>query len=53
MNYVLKLYDTPLIYFSATEDSSDPEITIHWINEADRHLMPLDMGEPSEENISK
>jgi len=53
MNYILKLFDTPLIRFHATEDSSDPEITIHWINESDRQLIPLDMGEPTEENIGK
>ena len=51
MNYILKLYDIPLIRFHASEDSSDPEITIHWINEENRGLLPLDMGEPSEENI--
>ena len=53
MNYILKLFNTPLIRFHATEDSSDPEITVHWINEADRHLIPLDMGDPTEENISR
>lgn len=53
MNYTLKLFDTPLIKFHASEDSSDPEITILWINEADRSLLPLDMGELSEGNIGK
>ena len=53
MDYTLKLFDIPLISFHATEDSSDPEITIQWINEERRQLLPLDMGEPSEENIGK
>jgi len=53
MNYILKHFDTSLIRFCASEDSSDPEITVLWINEAERHLLPLDLGEPSGENISK
>ncbi len=53
MNYILKHFDTPLIRFHASEDSNDPEITIHWINEEMRSLLPLDLGEPSEEHISK
>ena len=53
MNYTLKHYDTPLIRFHASEDSNNPEITIRWINEESRHLLPLDLGEPSEERISK
>lgn len=53
MNYTLKHFDTPLIRFHASEDSNSPEITIQWINEESRHLLPLDLGEPSEERISK
>ena len=53
MNYILKHFDTPLIRFQASEDSNDPEITIHWINEEKLCLLPLDLGEPSEEHISK
>ena len=53
MNYILKHFDTPLIKFHASENSNDPEITIHWINEEKRYLLPLDLGEPSEEHISK
>ena len=30
MEYVLKQYDTPLLKFSATTDTSDPEIEILW-----------------------
>ena len=53
MNYILKHFDTPLIRFHASEDTSDPEITILWINEANRGLLPLDMGDPTEDHISK
>lgn len=53
MNYILKHFDTPLIRFYASEDSNDPEIEIQWINEEKLYLLPLDLGEPSEANISK
>ena len=44
MNYELRHFDTPLIRFAATEDSSMPEITILWVNEAEKHLLPLDLS---------
>lgn len=44
MNYELRHFDTPLIRFTATEDSSMPEITILWVNEAEKHLLPLDLS---------
>ena len=53
MNYILKHFDTPLIRFHASEDTNDPEITILWINEANRGLLPMDMGELTEEHISR
>ena len=53
MNYILKHFDTPLIRFHASEDTSDPEITINWINEANHDLLPIDLGDPTEEHISK
>ena len=53
MNYILKHFDTPLIRFHASEDTNDPEITILWINKANLGLLPMDMGEPTEEHISK
>ena len=53
MNYILKHFDTPLIRFHASEDTNDPKITIQWINEEKRYLLPLDLGKPSEERISK
>ena len=52
MELVLKQYDIPLLRFSATNDSSTPEIKVHWINEDQRHLLPLDM-ELSPEGISR
>ena len=48
MNYILKHFDTPLIRFHASEDTSDPEITINWINEANHDLLPIDLGDPTE-----
>ena len=53
MNYILMHFDTPLIRFYASEDTSDPEITILWINEANHDLLPLDLGDPTEGHISK
>ena len=52
MELILKQYDIPLLRFSATNDSSTPEIEVHWINEYQRHLLPLDM-ELSPEGISR
>lgn len=43
MTYILKQFDTPLVKFSATEDSSTPEISILWVNEENRSLLPLDL----------
>ena len=43
MELILKQYDIPLLRFSATNDSCTPEIEVHWINEDQRHLLPLDM----------
>lgn len=43
MELILKQYDIPLLRFSATNNSSTPEIEVHWINEDQRHLLPLDM----------
>lgn len=44
MNYELRHFDTPLIRFTATEDSSMPQITILWVNEAEKRLLPLDLS---------
>lgn len=43
MNYEIRQFDTPLLRFSATEDTSEPEIRILWQNEDHRELFPLDM----------
>ena len=48
MNYVLKQYDTPLLKFSATTDTSDPEIEILWRDESEKKLLPLDLEESPE-----
>ena len=43
MNYILKQFDKPLLKFSATTDTSEPEIQILWIDEESRSLLPLDL----------
>lgn len=44
MNYILKQFDRPLLKFSATTDTSEPEIQILWIDESNRGLLPLDLA---------
>lgn len=43
MEYILKQFDKPLLKFSATTDTSEPEIQILWIDEDSRSLLPLDL----------
>ena len=43
MIYTIKHFDTPLLKFSADENSNDPNLEIIWINEENKHLLPLDM----------
>ena len=43
MEYTLKQYDTPLLKFSATTDSSEPESEILWWDTEKEHLLPLDL----------
>ncbi len=52
MIYELRHFNTPLLRFTATEDSSTPEIEIIWINEENCKLLPLDMA-LSGEGVSK
>ena len=52
MELELRQYDIPLMRFSATNDASTPEIDIHWINEEQKHLLPLDM-EQTPEGVSR
>ena len=44
MKYILKQFDKPLLKFSATTDTSEPEIQILWIDEGNRGLLPLDLA---------
>lgn len=44
MNYILKQFDRSLLKFSATTDTSEPEIQILWIDEGNRSLLPLDLA---------
>ena len=43
MNYILKQFDEPLVKFSATTDTSEPEIQILWTREEKAALLPLDL----------
>ena len=43
MDYILKQFDKPLVKFSATTDTSEPEIQILWTDEENKKLFPLDM----------
>ncbi len=52
MNYELRHFDTPLMRFSAEENTSIPEIEILWINEENTKLLPLDL-ELSGESVRK
>lgn len=44
MIYELRHFNTPILRFTATEDSSTPEIEIVWINEEKNTLLPLDLN---------
>ncbi len=52
MIYTVKLYDTPLLRFEVLENLADPVVHIIWIDESQKHLLPLDM-EPSESGLSR
>ncbi len=43
MEYFLKQFDKSLLKFSATTDTSEPEIQMLWIDEENRSLLPLDL----------
>ncbi len=48
MEYTLRHFDTPLLRFAAKADSADPEYQITWVNEEQKHLLPLDFEATSE-----
>ena len=52
MEYWLKQYDVPLLKFSATNDTSEPEIEILWKSEQHAYLLPLDL-EQTPEGLSR
>ena len=51
VNYLLKLFDLPLLKFSVVEDLATPVLEILWINEEKRNLLPLDM-EPTSDGLA-
>lgn len=52
MTFILKQYDTPLISFSVSMDSSDPQIEILWHDREETSLFPLDL-ELTPESLSR
>ena len=44
MIYELRHFNTPILRFTATEDSNTPDIEIIWVNEEQRNLLPLDLN---------
>ncbi len=43
MSYTLKLFDMDLLRFTVLENLADPVVSIEWINEEKRELLPLGM----------
>lgn len=52
MNYVLKLFDLPLLKFSVIEDIASPVLEILWVNKEKQALLPLDLA-PTAEGVAK
>ena len=52
MIYVLKQFDMPLLRFSATTDTSEPEIEILWHDPDHADKLPLDL-QLTPESLSK
>lgn len=50
--YELRHFNTPLLRFTATEDSNTPDVDIVWCNESAREFLPLDL-DVTGEGISK
>ena len=44
MTYELRHFDTTLMRFTATESSNTPDIDILWIDEENKHLLPMDLS---------
>ena len=52
MDYILKQFDIPLLRFSATTDTAEPEIEILWYDASQVDKLPLDL-ELTPESLSK
>lgn len=52
MNYELRLFDRPLLRFSADKDSSDTGYVVTWIDDAARELLPHGM-EPTARGLGR
>ncbi len=52
MTYELRHFDTPLLRFSALEDTNSPEVTVTWYDPEKSYLLPLDMR-PNAESVQR
>ena len=52
MTYILKHFDADLLEFEVVENLAEPVVRILWINESQKHLLPLDM-EISAEGLAR
>ena len=52
LELILKLYDTPLIRFSA-DDGAEMNLVIHWTDKEKAHLLPMDMQPLSNDSLEK
>ena len=52
MIYVLKHFDTPLLRFSV-DGGAEPDLHILWLDEEQRHLLPLDLESPTEKGMEQ
>lgn len=52
MTYELRHFDTPLLRFSASEDTNSPEAEIIWQDTDKSNLLPLNML-PTNDSVQK
>lgn len=50
MIYEIRHFDTPILRFSA-KNGAEPNIRLLWVNEKEKHLLPLDLSEVTDAGI--
>lgn len=50
MVYEIRHFDTPVLRFSA-ENGAEPNVQLLWVNEKEKHLLPLDLSELTDAGI--